>query len=331
MDSSNAFMHPVADGLNAGVPSAPPAEDTRPAAVLRGTARGLEAVIHGKASVDAIAFAITARLDEAPAFFRGSNVRIRVEEGPLPTGCLARLDGIATRFELRIIEVIAAKPVAASAALTPAPALDADAVPTQASFAAGSAPTGFDEEVTNTAAAAHVAPPVLPSSAGPATLADTELANVMELLAEPAFVAEEPTQNAAPIALAASPESELETTVTTGTRLVVGPVRSGVILEHKGHLIVFGDVNPGAEIRAEGNIVVLGRLRGTAHAGIGQDVGFIMALRLEPQQLRIGRQVARAGNDDQAAAEAEIAYGTSTGIVVERYLGKLPKNLATSI
>lgn len=321
-------MHPaVDDELIAAVPQAPAESDLRPAAVLRGTARGLEIVLQGKATVDAIALAILARLDEAPGFFRGSDVRIRVEDGPLPGGCLARVDGIASRFELRIVEVTAAKP---------AGPVDSDAVPKQPSFAAGSAPTGFDEEPTHTAAAAYVAPPAdaqpapAAPSAEPMMLADTELAAVMESLDARPFVEEQPTQSMPPIALAASAESELET-VTSGTRLVVGPVRSGVILEHKGHLVVFGDVNPGAEIRAEGNIVVLGRLRGTAHAGIGQDMGFIMALRLEPQQLRIGRQVARAGDSDHPASEPEIAYGTGDGIVVERYQGKLPRNLATSI
>jgi septum site-determining protein MinC len=89
-------------------------------------------------------------------------------------------------------------------------------------------------------------------------------------------------------------------------------------------------VNPGAEVRATGNIVVLGRLRGTAHAGIGQELGFILALRLEPQQLRIGRKVARSGEDFHAV-EPEIAFLTDDKIVVERYQGKLPRNLASSI
>jgi septum site-determining protein MinC len=108
-------------------------------------------------------------------------------------------------------------------------------------------------------------------------------------------------------------------------------VRSGVILEHTGHVIVFGDVNPGAEVRAEGNIIVLGRLRGTAHAGIGQDCGFILALQLQPQQLRISRQVARAADSDSTAPLTEIAYVSGGQIVVERYTGKLPASLATSI
>ena len=109
------------------------------------------------------------------------------------------------------------------------------------------------------------------------------------------------------------------------------PVRSGVILEHTGHIIIFGDVNPGAEVRAEGNIIVLGRLRGTAHAGIGQDCGFILGLQLQPQQLRISRQVARAGDADGNVFNTEIAYVSGGQIVVERYTGKLPASLATSI
>jgi septum site-determining protein MinC len=114
------------------------------------------------------------------------------------------------------------------------------------------------------------------------------------------------------------------------TRLFVGPVRSGVILDHTGNLIVFGDVNPGAEVRATGNIVVLGRLKGTAHAAIGSDTGFILALRLEPQQLRIGRRVARAADNDTSSNDAEIAYATGDQMIVERYKG-LPRNLATAI
>lgn len=312
MDSSNALQI-------ASVPD--DVVDTRPAAVLKGTSRGLEIRVNGRATVEAIAGAVGKRLEEAPNFFRGSDVRIRVEDGPLPVGCLTRLDDIAIRFELRIVEVGALK-------------ADSDAVPTP-NLAAGSAPspatTGFEEAPTNSAALAFVPPElaVTQITAEPLLLADSELVEIPDLVDE-LMTFEEPTQTAVPMQLAATSEIELKT-ATSGARLVVGPVRSGVILEHAGHLIVFGDVNPGAEIRAEGNIVVLGRLRGTAHAGIGQDVGFILSLRLEPQQLRIGRKVARAADSDTAASDAEIAYCTGDSIVVERYLGKLPRNLATSI
>ena len=116
-----------------------------------------------------------------------------------------------------------------------------------------------------------------------------------------------------------------------GPRLVIGPVRSGRIVDHVGHLIVIGDVNPGAEVRAEGSIIVLGRLRGVAHAAIGRAAGFIVALSLQPQQLRIGRMVARAADTDRPADGAEIAYATGETIVVERFWGRLPSGLAASM
>ncbi|HEU5060850.1 MAG TPA: septum site-determining protein MinC [Kofleriaceae bacterium] len=109
-----------------------------------------------------------------------------------------------------------------------------------------------------------------------------------------------------------------------GPRVLIGPVRSGVTLDASGDLVILGDVNPGAEINARGNIIVLGRLRGVAHAAIGGERGFIFALRLEPQQIRIGKMVARAGEADRAGAGAEIAHATGKTIVVERYQGKVP-------
>jgi septum formation inhibitor MinC len=295
----------------------------RPAAILRGTARGLEVVVDGTSTTTAITAAVMKRLDEAPAFFRGSDVRVRVDDGPLAPGCLARLDEIAGQFDLRIVEVTAAKPDKKA---------DADAVP-QPNLAAGSAPSpAFDDEApTNSNAKVIPVPPVLPEIDQTVMLAETELSLVPDE-AEAGATGEsfeEPTETAVPMQLAATPEISLPT--EAGTRIVVGPVRSGVVLEHFGNLIIFGDINPGAEVRASGNIVVLGRLRGTAHAGIGQDVGFILALRLEPQQLRIGRQVARAADADTPASEPELAYGTGDSIIVERYQGKLPRNLATSI
>ncbi len=110
-------------------------------------------------------------------------------------------------------------------------------------------------------------------------------------------------------------------------KMLVGPVRSGCILEVDGHLTVIGDVNPGAEIRATGSIVVLGRLRGIAHAG---PAGFILALQLEPQQLRIGNLVARAGDAEQSPENAEIAFAKDSGIIVEKYKGRLPAGIATA-
>ena len=284
-----------------------------PAAILRGTARGLEAIVDATASLDAITGAIEKRIDEAPAFFKGSDIRIRVEDGPLAMGSLARLEELAVKYQLRIVEVTAAKKK------------EIDAIPQPSTVAAGSAPNDFDVEGPTQAAAKVLAVSPLPPLLPLAHAADAE-ATVLDAIIE-SF--DEPTQTAAPRMLAATAEIELET-VAPGARLVVGPVRSGVILEHTGHVIVFGDVNPGAEVRAQGNIIVLGRLRGTAHAGIGQDAGFILALQLQPQQLRIGRRVARAADNDTSSNDAEIAYATGDQMIVERYKG-LPRNLATAL
>ena len=265
MDASHAVAEPI--------------ELAAPPAILRGTARGLEVVVNARADLDAIADAVANRLAEAPAFFRGSDARVRVEDGPLAPGCLARLDQLAQRFEIRIVEVAAARG-------------ERDAIP-HADLADGSMPVKPEPELQP------------------------------EPQPEP-----QPQPQLPVVAASPAPEPEL---AAPGTRLLVGPVRSGVILEHDGQLVIFGDVNPGAEVRATGNIVVLGRLRGTAHAGIGRDTGFILALHLEPQQLRIGRMVARAADSDTPASDAEIAYVTDGGIVVERYQGKLPRNLAASL
>lgn len=265
-----------------------------PSAILRGTARGLEMVIDAHAPLAAIIAELELRLGEAPAFFRNSDVRVTVVNGPLPAGALSSLDDLAQRFELRVVEVGARSRATF------------EAIPDAAPGALGSTPTAIEP----------AGGPGLPATTATAH-ADVQPAPVM---AAPAPVVDVPPS--LPVAPGAAGKPQ--------PRIVEGPVRSGVILEHVGHLIVFGDVNPGAEVRATGNIVVLGCLRGTAHAAIGRELGFILALQLEPRQLRIGRKVARA-DANTVASGAEIAYATSESIVVERYSGRLPRNLSASM
>jgi septum site-determining protein MinC len=75
--------------------------------------------------------------------------------------------------------------------------------------------------------------------------------------------------------------------------LIKRTLRSGVRVQHVGHVTVIGDVNPGAEIIASGNIVVWGRLRGVVHAGAeGDEEALVCALDLSPTQLRIAGQIA---------------------------------------
>jgi septum site-determining protein MinC len=244
---------------------------------LKGGGRGLEILVSGTPTLDALTRQLTELLSAAPSFFAGNRARV-VVDGVLPPGALGRLEDVATRFELRLFEV---GPIGTKR--------------TPRELALGSGDTLL----------AAVSSPV-PVPVG-----------------EP--VAVEPPS--VEIEIIAEPEPEPD----TKPRTVVGPVRSGVILEHRGDLIVIGDVNPGAELRTEGNIVVLGRMRGVAHAGIGREAGFILALKLQPQQLRIGRRVACAGDGDHARDGAEIAFITGETIVVERFCGRLPSGLAASM
>ncbi|MEB3225842.1 MAG: septum site-determining protein MinC [Synechococcus sp.] len=92
-------------------------------------------------------------------------------------------------------------------------------------------------------------------------------------------------------------------------------VRSGVEIVHPGSVIVTGDVNPGGSIIAEKDIVVWGCLRGVAHAGAkGDRSGRIMALQMDPTQLRINDVVARAASQTLDQLKPEVAYLTKEGI-----------------
>jgi septum site-determining protein MinC len=96
-------------------------------------------------------------------------------------------------------------------------------------------------------------------------------------------------------------------------------VRSGMDIRHQGNVIIMGDVNPGGEIFAAGDIIVWGRLRGIAHAGYPNNPQcLIMALQMEPTQLRIADRVARAPETPPPQFEPEIAYVTPQGIRIAR-------------
>lgn len=92
-------------------------------------------------------------------------------------------------------------------------------------------------------------------------------------------------------------------------------LRSGTEIRHPGTVIIVGDLNPGSAAIATGDIVVWGRLRGTAHAGAqGNRKCRIMALKMEPTQLRIADAIARAPEKLPEQFQPEVAYITSEGI-----------------
>ena len=103
-------------------------------------------------------------------------------------------------------------------------------------------------------------------------------------------------------------------------KVVFGTLRSGQRLETPFSLIVIGDVNPGADLVAGGDIIVFGSLKGTAHASAYDDDAFdrvIVALQMQPMQLRIGSVISRGS--DEVVKGAEIARIENRRIIVEAF------------
>jgi septum site-determining protein MinC len=116
-----------------------------------------------------------------------------------------------------------------------------------------------------------------------------------------------------------TPDTELEVPTIVEPLYLQMTVRSGMDIRHQGTVIIMGDVNPGGEIFAAGDIIVWGRLRGIAHAGYPNNPQcLIMALQMEPTQLRIADRVARAPETPPPQFEPEIAYVTPQGIRIAR-------------
>lgn len=96
-------------------------------------------------------------------------------------------------------------------------------------------------------------------------------------------------------------------------------VRSGMDIRHPGSIIVLGDVNPGGSVIADGDVIIWGRLRGLAQAGAsGNRNCLIMALRMEPTQIRISNLVARAPETPPLEYSPEVAYATANGIHITK-------------
>lgn len=122
-----------------------------------------------------------------------------------------------------------------------------------------------------------------------------------------------------------SPTYSLNQQPSEPTELLAEPlylqltVRSGVEFRHPGTIVILGDLNPGGTVIADGDIFVWGRLRGVAHAGAaGNRECRIMALQMEPTQLRIADAVARAPGTSPEQFYPEVAYVTPEGIRIAR-------------
>ena len=107
------------------------------------------------------------------------------------------------------------------------------------------------------------------------------------------------------------------------TKFLRGTVRSGQLLRFDGNIVVIGDVNPGGEVIAAGNVVVMGSLRGIVHAGSdGNREAIVVALNLNPTQLRIADVITRSPDDKQIENQfiPEMAYIKDNFVYIDRYL-----------
>jgi septum site-determining protein MinC len=97
-------------------------------------------------------------------------------------------------------------------------------------------------------------------------------------------------------------------------------LRSGQKIEHGGDVLILGDVNRDAEVVAVGNIIVMGTLRGIAIAGaLGDESAVVVAQKMEPQQIRIGKRIAITQEDERKSpGYPEVAKVEDGMIVLER-------------
>ena len=102
-----------------------------------------------------------------------------------------------------------------------------------------------------------------------------------------------------------------------------GTLRSGQVIESETSIVILGDVNPGAKVVSSGNVIILGSLKGTVYAGVsGRGDSFVVALEMEPMQIRIGDYIARASDDNPKKSkkkkpETKIAFVENGNIYIE--------------
>jgi septum site-determining protein MinC len=102
--------------------------------------------------------------------------------------------------------------------------------------------------------------------------------------------------------------------------LVNRTLRSGRLVQSRGHVVVIGDVNPGAQVIAAGDIVIWGRLRGVVHAGAdGDETATVCALDMSPTQLRIAGYIVTSPDDNRRVLQPEVAHIRDNQIVVETW------------
>jgi len=98
-----------------------------------------------------------------------------------------------------------------------------------------------------------------------------------------------------------------------------GNLRSGQVMEFETSIVILGDINVGAQVVSTGNVVVLGALNGTVYAGAsGREDCFVLALKMNPLQIRIADVIARAEDEkSEPPKEPQIAYLNQGNIYID--------------
>ena len=116
-------------------------------------------------------------------------------------------------------------------------------------------------------------------------------------------------------------EERLQDMDSNSGQFYKGTLRSGQVLESESSVVILGDVNPGAKVLAAGNVVILGSLKGTVYAGIaGNPSSFVVALEMDPVQLRIGNVLGRSSEKPSKKIKntgTKIAYLYDDNIYIE--------------
>ncbi len=122
-------------------------------------------------------------------------------------------------------------------------------------------------------------------------------------------------------------EERLQAMDSSNGQFYKGNLRSGQVLETETSIIIVGDVNQGATVTSKGNIIVLGALLGNVYAGAGgNENAFVLALELDPVQIRIADTIARAPDkvgkalwkrEKEKTKEPKIAFRSGENIFIE--------------
>ncbi|MDA3845793.1 MAG: septum site-determining protein MinC [Vallitaleaceae bacterium] len=97
-----------------------------------------------------------------------------------------------------------------------------------------------------------------------------------------------------------------------------GTLRSGQELQFEDSVVFIGNVHTGAKIIAKGHVVILGTLLGSVHAGFGGNYkAFVLALKMKPTQIRIGKYIGRSPDKQEDINKPRMAYVLDEQISIE--------------